>query len=117
MLWKHDTASNIFTPGKSVLESICLAMELCRMVVLICTKYFRTELDQEVAYCIDMQNSQGIRKMVPVTIEDECLLTNQLKQYTQIRIKSRKMNYVEHTNFIRKLKKDLGELYTMYNLV
>lgn len=116
VLWKHDPTSSTFTPGRSVIESIQRALEVCRMVVLICTKHFGTELNQEVAYCIDIQNSRGVRKMVPVSIEDECQLANQLKKYTQIRINTRNMNYVEHINFICKLKKDLG-MFTLLSCV
>ena len=71
-------------------------VEKCRIVVLICTKHFGTEFNQEVAYCIDTQNSQGVRKMVPITIEDKFQLRNQLKKYTQIRIKTSIMNTMEH---------------------
>lgn len=105
VLWKYDPT---FTPGRSVIESMQYAVEVCRMVVLICTKHFGTENDQEVAYCIDIQNNKGVRKMVPITIEDECQLAKQLKKYTQIMIKTRNMNHMEHINFICKLKKDLG---------
>lgn len=86
------------------------AVEVCRIVVLICTKHFGTEFDQEVAYCIDIQNSQGVRRMVPITIEDECQLAGRLKRYTQIRIKTRDLNHIEHINLMSKLKKDLGKL-------
>jgi hypothetical protein len=110
LLWKHDPTSNIFSPGKSVIHSMQCAVEVCRIVVLICTKHFGTEFDQEVAYCIDIQNSQGVRRMVPVAIEDECQLANQLKRYTQIRIKTRNLNHTEHINLVSKLKKDLGKL-------
>ena len=90
------------------------ATEVCRIVVLICTKYFGTEFDREVAYCIDVQNSQGVRRMVPVTIEDECHLASQLKRYTQVRIKTRILNHMEHTNLLSKLKKDLGKLFYLH---
>ena len=96
VLWKHDPTSNLFTPGKPVIDSMRCAVEKCRIVVLICTKHFGTEFNQEVAYCIDTQNSQGVRKMVPITIEDKFQLRNQLKKYTQIRIKTSIMNTMEH---------------------
>ena len=115
LLWKHDVTSNIFTPGKSVIESMQCAIEVCRMVVLICTKHVGTEFDQEVAYCIDIQNSQGVRRMVPVTIEDECQLAGQFKRYTQVRIKTRNLNHTEHINLMSKLKKDLGKLIFLCN--
>ena len=109
VLWKHDTQSSIFTPGKPVIEAVQCAVELCKMVVLICTKHFGTDLDQEVAYCIDTQHYQGVRRIVPVTIEDECQLARRLQGFTQIRISERNMNHTEHTNFIHKLKRDLGK--------
>lgn len=86
------------------------AVEVCKIVVLICTKHFGTEFDQEVAYCIDIQNSQGVRRMLPVTIEDECQLASQLKRYTQVRIKTRNLSRTEHINLVSRLKKDLGKL-------
>ena len=108
VLWKYDLTSSTFSPGKSVIESIQYAVKVCRIVVLICTKYFGRELDQEVAYCIDIQNSQGVRKILPVTIEDECLLTDRLHRYTQIRINTRNMNCTEHVNLICNIKRNLG---------
>ena len=116
LLWKHDPTSNVFTPGKSVIQSMQCAVEVCRIVVIICTKHFGTEFDQEVAYCIDIQNSQGMRRMIPVTIEDECQLARQLKRYTQIRIKTRNLNHIEHINLVSKLKKDLGKLILHYQI-
>lgn len=110
ILWKHDPTSNAFAPGKSVIQSMQCAVEVCRIVVLICTKHSGTEFDQEVAYCIDIQNSQGMRRMLPVTIEDECQLASQLKRYTQVRIKTRNLSRTEHINLVSRLKKDLGKL-------
>ena len=110
MLWKHDTHSRIFTPGKAIIESVQCAVDLSRMVVLICTKHYGTDLDREVAYCIDTQHNQRMRRIVPVTIEDECRLENPLKSFTQIRIKTREMDHLEQTNFIHRLKRDLGML-------
>ena len=115
LLWKHDPTSAIFTPGRPIIQSMQCAVEVCRIVVLICTKHFGTEFDQEVAYCIDLQNSQGIRRMVPVTIEDECQLASQLTRYTQVRIKTRNLNHTEHIKLVSKLKKDLGKLHHQVN--
>lgn len=99
-----------FRPGIGITENIQCAVRMSRRTVFVCTKHFsQSEFClQELAYCLDVQRREKMRRIIPIVVEED-FCPKELMGFNQIRVRQNcDMNSEEVEAFIVKL--NLGML-------